>query len=500
MEPDRHAIFGASRRAGGIARLTTLALAFGICAGSAGAKAQVSNDYLVRLSGSPVIGARPVQELATAWARALKLAGVRVDSGMDPDEYDVVAEGAEGSGRMTVQSRSHGTLAGIEPLLRGQVDLWMAARQVRQSDLDAMRARNVPNIPTLAQFQQPGIENVIGLTGLTIVVHQRNTVKSLTVQQLRDIYSGRATSWAQVGGPSNLPIGLYSLDVTDTDTDTFCTTILGIGDTRKCVDSFARLAAPSAGMEQVDLADGVAGNPAGIGFVSYSARRGAKPLPLATGCGTGIAPSFFKMKTEEYPLVQRLYLYAAPGRALSPAAQAFLQFALGPAGQAAVGSAGLADQAPSLSEPRYAEGRIAAASDAMDGGQTRVRSPDVRAFEQAVTGADRLSITFRFQAGTNALDSRGEADMSRLIDLLRQAGYARASVTLIGFSSATGDYADNRQLARDRAQALGARLTDAGVPNVSAIGIGPGAAVACNLDPGRGVLNQRVEVWVRKAG
>ncbi len=500
MEADRYAIFGASRREGGFVWLTAFVLAFGICVGSGGAMAQTSNNYLVRLSGSPVIGARPVQELATAWAQALKLTGVRVDAGMDPNEYDVVAEGAEGSGRMTVQSRSHGTLAGIEPLLRGQADLWMAARQVRQSDLDAMRARNVPNVPTLAQFQQPGVENVIGLTGLTIIVHQRNTVKMVNPQQLRDIYAGRVTSWAQVGGPSNLPIGLYSLDVADTATDSFCTTILGIPDTRKCVDSFARLAVPSAGMEQEDLADDVAGNPAGIGFVSYSSRRGAKALPLGTACGSGIAPSLFRLKTEEYPLVQRLYLYTAPGRPLSPAAQAFLQFALGPAGQAAVGSSGLADQLPSLSDPRYAEGRIATANDPMDGGQTRVRPPDVRAFEQAVTGADRLSITFRFQAGTNALDSRGEADMSRLIDLLRQPSYARTSVVMIGFSSATGDYADNRQLARDRAQALRERLTDAGVANVSAVGIGPGAAVVCNLDPVRGMLNQRVEVWLRKAG
>jgi len=500
VQPDRYAMFGASRRAGGIAWFLAFVLAYGVCAGSGAAVAQTPNDYLVRLSGTSVIGARPLQEVATAWAKALKLAGVRVDSGLDPDEYDVVAEGAEGSGRMTVQSRSHGTMAGIEPLLRGQADFWMASRQVRQSDLDAMRARNVPDVPTLAQFEQPGIENVIGLTGLTVVVHQRNTVKVLNFQQLRDIYSGRATSWAQVGGPSNLPIGLYSLDVADTDTESFCTTILGIPDTRKCVDSFARLAAPSAGMEQGDLADDVAGNPAGIGFVSYSARRGAKALPLGTACGAGIAPSLFAMKTEEYPLVQRLYLYSAPGRALSPAARAFLQFTLGPAGQAAIGSSGLADQAPSLSEPRYADSRIATASDAMDGGQTRVRPPDVRAFEEAAKGADRLSITFRFQAGTNSLDSRGEADMTRLIDLLRQQDYARASVTMIGFSSATGDYSDNRQLARDRAQALRARLNDAGVANVSAIGIGPGAAVACNLDPGRGVLNQRVEVWVRKAG
>ena len=128
------------------------------------------------------------------------------------------------------------------------------------------------------------------------------------------------------------------------------------------------------------------------------------------------------------------------------------------------------------------------------------RAPDVRSFETAIAGADRLSITFRFQAGTNALDSRAEADITRLINLMRLPAYAQYSVSLIGFSSATGDYVGNRTLSRERAEAVRDRLTAAGLANVSAIGIGPGAAVACNLDNNTAALNQRVEVWVRKRG
>jgi phosphate transport system substrate-binding protein len=487
-------------RAGGVSGWAAVAMAFGLCAVASPVLAQSKTDVLVRFAGSQVIGGRPLQALATAWARQLKMPGVHIEAGMDPDEYDVVGEVAEASGHMTVQSRAHGTASGLEPLLRGQADFWMASRAVREADLDAMRKRNVPNVPSLDQFQQPGVENVVGLTALAVVVHPRNPVPNLNFQQLRDIYSGKVTSWAQVGGPSNLPIGVYSLDVNDSDTDTFCGTILGNPDTQKCVDSFPRLAAPRAGMEGGDLADAVAGNPAGIGFVAYSDRRSARALPLGTPCGTGVAPSLFKVKAEEYPMVQRLYLYAAPGRPLSEAAKSFLQFALGPIGQAAVGAAGLADQAPGISDPDYADSRIDTAANAMDGGRTRVRAPDVRAFEAATGGADRLSITFRFQAGTNALDSRAEADMGRLIDLLHKPNYARSTVTLIGFSSAAGDYGGNRQLARDRAEAIRGRLTAAGLQNVNAVGIGPGAAVACNLDPATTMLNQRVEVWLRKAG
>jgi phosphate transport system substrate-binding protein len=193
-----------------------------------------------------------------------------------------------------------------------------------------------------------------------------------------------------------------------------------------------------------------------------------------------------------------LYLYTAPGRAPTPAAKDFLQFALGPVGQSAVTTAGFADLQPGKADPDYGNDRLDSARDAQDGGRTRVRAPDLKAFEQAISGADRVSITFRFQAGTDDLDSRAVADIARLAALMQTPAYKDAAVSLIGFSSATGDYVENRNLSRERANAVRDRLTASGIQNVSAIGVGPMAAVSCNLDPATGPLNQRVEVWIHK--
>ena len=130
----------------------------------------------------------------------------------------------------------------------------------------------------------------------------------------------------------------------------------------------------------------------------------------------------------------------------------------------------------------------------------RIRPTDVRAFEEATAAAERLSITFRFQAGTNNLDSRAEADLGRLGDLMKLPAYERSQVVLIGYSGATGDYAENRVLSRERAEAVRERLISTyGIKDVTSLGVGPAAAVACNLDPNTAPLNQRVEVWLRKA-
>jgi phosphate transport system substrate-binding protein len=454
-------------------------------------------ETVVRLAGSYTFGARAALELATAWARQLKLPGVRIDGGIDPDEYDVIAEGAESLQKLTVQVRAKGTSSGLEALLRGQADLWMASRQVTESDLEAMRKKGIPNVPTLAQFQQPGVENVVGLATMAVLAHPRNPMTSLTMAQIRDMYAGRVTSWGQVGGASNMPVGLYSLEPSSDEADTFCKAIMGMTDAQQCVESFPRLASPRFAIQD-DLSDAVAGNPAGIGMADYSLRRSARALALGTACGTSLEPTPFRVKAEEYPLARRMYLYALPGRPVSPSTTAFLQLALGPVGQGAIAASGLADLSPGKSDADYADARADAASNALDGGRTRIRAADAKAFVSAVASSDRLSITFRFQTGTDALDSRAEADISRLVSLMNQPAYAGYAVTLLGFSSSSGDYTSNRALSKDRAEAVRNRLLAAGLRDVTALGIGPGAPVACNNDASTTMLNQRVEVWLRK--
>lgn len=473
-----------------------IAMALAITA-PAMAQPKQAQETVVRLNGSSTTGNKMTLGLATAWAKQLKLSGVHVEAGLDPDEYEVIAEGAESVHRMRVQVKAKGSAFGLEPMLRGQADIWLTGRAVRESDLETMKKRNVPNVPTLAQMQQPGIENVIALSALVIVVNTRNPVPALSMAQLRDMYSGRVTSWAQVGGPSNMPIGLYSPEPTQATADFFCGAVIGNADTLKCLDAFPRLAAPRIQLID-DVSDAVAANPAGISFVDFAARRSTRPIPISTECGGSIEPSLFRIKTDEYPLTRKHYAYVMPGRTLTPAVRDFLQLMLGPIGQAAAAAAGLGDLTPSVADANYGADRVETARETMDGGRTRVRATDVRAFETATAGADRLTVTFRFQAGTNNLDSRAEADLERLSALMQQPPYSQSAITLIGYSGVAGDYSENRILSRERADAIRDRLRASGIQNVSSVGVGPTAAVACNLDPNTAPQNQRVEVWVHK--
>ena len=168
--------------------------------------------------------------------------------------------------------------------------------------------------------------------------------------------------------------------------------------------------------------------------------------------------------------------------------------------QAAVAAGGFADLAPGRASDNYGADRLDSVRNAQDGGRLRIRTGDARAFEEATAGANRLSITFRFQASTNNLDTRAEQDVQRLADLLKLPGFAKQQVVLIGFSSANGDYGENRILSKERAEAIRDRLVNVhGIKDVMCLGIGPAGAVACNLDANTASLNQRVEVWLRRA-
>lgn len=467
---------------------------------SAQAPAPLPNEVVVRFAGANTVGIGMVQPLANAWAKALKLPAIRTEQGADPLEYTLHAEGAESARKMRFEVKFHGTPTGVEPMVRGTADFWMSVRPARESDLEAVRRRNVPGVPQLQQVLAPGAEHVIALDGITVVVHPSNPVRRLSFAQMKDIFTGKVTNWSQVGG-ADLPINVYAPSTTFGTFEKVCVDVIGAANSQQCVQQMVKLAAPHFTSVD-DLSDTVAGNPAGIGWVGLVAKRSARSVTIVTECGGTIEADPFYVKAEEYPLSSRYYFYTMPGKQATPAAREFLNFTLGTEGQRSLSAAGAVDLLPSVATEDYAAGRLDGASNALDGGRTRVRPSDVRAFEEATQNANRLSITFRFREGTDNLDARAEVDLGRLAGLMQTPQYANYQLVLIGYSAARGDYSSNRALSRDRAQAVRERLVNTlGVKNAVAFGVGPASPVACNTEgSASAAMNQRVEAWVRKTG
>jgi phosphate transport system substrate-binding protein len=115
--------------------------------------------------------------------------------------------------------------------------------------------------------------------------------------------------------------------------------------------------------------------------------------------------------------------------------------------------------------------------------------------------AKRLSITFRFQPASVALDSRAMSDIKRLRDLLVTPAYAKKTVLLVGFADAVGGWGSNLRIAERRATTVARALTSAGIQaanvNLATRAYGELAPVSCNDSLEARNLNRRVEVWIK---
>lgn len=76
-----------------------------------------------------------------------------------------------------------GSSTGVKSANEGTVDIGMASRELKQSELGYGLA-----------------VHVLARDGIAIVTHTSNSVEGLTMEQVREIYAGTITNWNQVGG------------------------------------------------------------------------------------------------------------------------------------------------------------------------------------------------------------------------------------------------------------------------------------------------------------
>src|SRR5262249_33774155 len=103
-----------------------------------------------------------------------------------------------------IEIHAHGSTTAFIDLKGGACDIGMASRKITTKEVDDLR-------PLLGDLSSNASEHVLALDGLAVVVHQTNSVKTLTVTQVAAIFAGEITNWSQVGGASGA-ITLYARD------------------------------------------------------------------------------------------------------------------------------------------------------------------------------------------------------------------------------------------------------------------------------------------------
>ena len=211
---------------------------------------------------------------------------------------------------VTVTYDPTGSGAGIEAAGNGSADIGLASRALK----DAEKANGLT-------------ETVVALDGIAVIVNAGSEVSDLSVEQIAKIFTGEITDWSEVGGAAG-KISCIGREAGSGTRDGF-ESITGTTDACKLDQELT-----STG----GVIEAVAGNANAIGYASLSAVEGKDTVKTVTV--GGVACTEATVLDGSYAIQRPFVLVTKSGAALSPAAQAFFDYATSTAANELIKAAG----------------------------------------------------------------------------------------------------------------------------------------------------------------
>ena len=339
-----------------------------------------------------------------------------------------------------------------------------------------------------AELQLTGLPasgaRAVALDALAPIMAPDNPTPEVSTADLAGALSGKLTNWADLGGP-DMPLVLHAL-APETDLSRALDARLGIPIRAKVLhDDMAALAAA------------VARDPWALAVTGRAEVGPARLLPLTDSCGFPLLPEPMAVKAEDYPLALPLFFHT-PKRRLPLMAREFLDFLASPAAEAVVAQAGFIDRSTER-KPMTADGlRLI---NAIQGAGDDVTLADLKRLVTLMDGADRMSLTFRFEDGTTRLAASSQENIADLARLIASGGFAGESLVLVGFSDGSGAAEANLALSMERANRVADELRAAApdlredqLPRI--VAFGEALPMACDETAAGRHLNRRVELWL----
>ena len=199
------------------------------------------------------------------------------------------------NGGVTVNYNPTGSGSGITAVQEGTCDIGLSSRALK----DEEKAAGLK-------------ETILAYDGIAIIVHPDNPVSDLTLEQIAKLYTGEITNWKDVGG-NDAEVVLIGREAASGTRDGF-ESITGTKDACQY-----RQELTSTG----DVITAVSQNPDAIGYASLaSIKDTVKALNV-----DGVTPGEATVKDGSYKVQRPFVLATVDGKALSPAAQAFFDYA-----------------------------------------------------------------------------------------------------------------------------------------------------------------------------
>jgi phosphate transport system substrate-binding protein len=214
---------------------------------------------------------------------------------------------------INISVQGGGSGVGIASLLDKTADIADSSREIKDEEVQKAKAAGVNPF-----------ENVIAMDGIAVVVHPSNPVARLSREQIKAIYTGKISNWAELGG-KNTRIVVVSRDSSSGTYESFAELALN----KEKVRQDALTTASNQGVAQT-----VAQTPGAIGYVGL----GYLTPKEKTLVVDGVKCARETVLSKKYPLSRALYMYTNGAPAGN--VKKFVDFVKSPEGQKIVGEEG----------------------------------------------------------------------------------------------------------------------------------------------------------------
>ena len=209
---------------------------------------------------------------------------------------------------VTIQYTGSGSGAGITGAQEGTCDIGLASRDLKEDET--------------------GVHQItVAKDGIAIIVNPENPVSDLTIEQIAALATGEIANWSEVGG-SDAEVVFMGREAGSGTRDGF-ESITGTEDACDYQNEYT-----STG----EVVAGVAANPNAIGYASLSAVEGDTTVKVLTV--GGVAPSEATVLDGTYEIQRNFNFIISDSTELSPAAQAFVDWATSTAASDLIAGAG----------------------------------------------------------------------------------------------------------------------------------------------------------------
>ncbi|HPI22431.1 MAG TPA: phosphate ABC transporter substrate-binding protein, partial [Spirochaetota bacterium] len=199
-------------------------------------------------------------------------------------------------------------------VIDGTCDIGNSSREMKGNEIEEAKKKGVTPKEIVAAYDM-----------IVPIVHPKNPVKDLTMDQLKGIYDGSINDWSTVGGTPGA-IVVISRDTSSGTYEIWHEKVLKKKDVRKD----ALLQASNGA-----IISSVSTNPKAIGYIGF----GYLNDTVRTVTVNKVEGTIENGKSGKYPVSRKLYMYVNEKR-ITPQTQAFLDYLLGAEGQKLVKEAG----------------------------------------------------------------------------------------------------------------------------------------------------------------